>query len=455
MHRWLHANLIYRAATSLRGEGAVFRYLKQMRALQQLTSAQLHERQAARLADILNFAAVRSPFHRERWGPVGLLGPGDALRMLENLPYVTKSDLQQHREAIICAPSPGRTTEKTTGGSTAEPVRVRKTSDGIAQEMAASWMALEWFGIRMGDPAVRFWGTPLTRQRRARFALADLAMNRIRLSAFEIDDADLENYWNRCLRFQPRWLYGYASLIDLFAEFVERRGLRGSDLGIRVVVPTSEPLTERQRARIKRVFGAPIQNEYGCGEVGAIAYECELGYLHVMSENVLVEVRRADGQSAEPGEAGELIITDLTNYAMPLIRYRVGDYAVQGESCSCGRPFPTLQNIRGRIHDVVYTPTGRRWHGEKLDYLMVRLHSEMGGFSQYQVVQDGPATLQVRLVTKTEISGELRSRIQAYVRERLDGMQATVIRIDRVERAPSGKLRVVRNDWLASSQQGA
>lgn len=451
MLRWLHANVVYRAATLARGEGSVFRYLEEMRRVQRLPPDELLRRQDERLARLLTVVGRSSPFYRERWGEIGDVPADGARERLRGLPLVAKTDLQLHREEMLCDPLPGRTTDKTTGGSTAQPVRVTKTSDGIAREMAASWMALEWFGIRMGDRAVRFWGTPLTRKRRVRFALADLAMNRIRLSAFDLDEEDLSRYWERCLRFRPRWFYGYASLIHLFAEYVERRGLDGRRLGLRAVVPTSEPLTERQRERIQRVFGAPIQNEYGCGEVGAIAYECGSGSLHVMSENVLVEVITPEGRPAEPGETGEVIVTDLTNFAMPLVRYRVGDFAVQGGPCTCGRPFPALREVWGRIHDVVYTPTGRRWHGEKLDYLMVQLHAETGAFRQYQVVQDGPDTLEVRLVTDGELSPEFEERIRTYVHDRLDGMRARIRRVEQIERAPSGKLRVVRNDWLAAS----
>ncbi len=451
MFRWLHANVVYRAATLSRGEGSVFRYLDEMRRAQRLPAEELLRRQDRHLARLLTAAGRSSPFYRERWGGPLEVTPESARERLRELPFLAKSDLQQHRDEMLCVPHPGRTTDKTTGGSTAQPVRITKTSDGLAREMAASWMALEWSGIRMGDRAVRFWGTPLTRTRRVRFALADMAMNRIRLSAFDLDEEDLARYWERCVRFQPRWFYGYASLIHLFAEYVEGRGLDGTRLGLRAIVPTSEPLTERQRERIGRVFGAPIQNEYGCGEVGAIAYECGHGSLHVMSENVLVEVLTPEGRPAETGETGEVIVTDLTNYAMPLVRYRVGDFAVQGGPCGCGRPFPNLREVWGRIHDVVYTPTGRRWHGEKLDYLMVQLHSETGAFRQYQVVQDGPDTLEVRLVTDGDLSPEFEARIQSYVRERLDGMRARIRRVEQIERAPSGKLRVVRNDWLAGA----
>ena len=277
---------------------------------------------------------------------------------------------------------------------------------------------------------------------------------RIRLSAFELEESDLAAYYDRIKRFQPAWFYGYASLIDLLAQWIEQSGRNGTTLGLRSIVPTSEPLSPEQRERVGRVYGAPVQNEYGCGEVGAIAYECERGLLHVMSESVLVEVLKEDGSPVAAGETGEVVVTDLNNYAMPLIRYRMGDRAVAGGACACGRPFPTLERVVGRIHNVVFTPLGRRWHGEKINYLMSPIHQELFPFQQYQVVQKEPDLLEVRLVADVPIPEPAKLRISAYVRDRLDGMRTDVRRVERIERSASGKLRLVRNDLQSAHRHG-
>ena len=443
--------LIYRLVTTLRGEGAVLKYLREIRSLQRLPEEELARRQDAQLLELLAFAGKHNRFHRQRGVSSDGLTADNVRRYVSTIEPMSRLDLQQNVHELTSEVLPRRVSSKSTGGSTGQPVKLIKDSRGVAREMAASWMALEWFGIGIADRGVRFWGTPLTAKRRLRFRLADFAMNRIRLSAFDLHDDDLAEYWERCIRFQPRWFYGYASLIHMFAEFIDKRGLDGRRLGLRAIVPTSEPLTTAQRETITRVYGAPIQNEYGCGEVGAIAYECERGLLHILSENLFVEVLDSEGREVSSGETGEVVVTDLTNTAMPLIRYRVGDYAVKGAKCSCGRSFPTLAKVWGRIHDVLYTPAGNRWHGEKLDYLMVQLFGDIGGFTQYQVVQDGPDTLDVRLVSDQPIPDVMQQRIRTYVRERLDGMRASVRRVDSIERSPSGKLRLVRNDWLATA----
>jgi phenylacetate-CoA ligase len=450
MNRLL-GRIAYAAAVSALGEQRVFRYLREARRVHRMSADELAARQRSALRDILRWASRNNDYYGPLLGTVA--DDVDPLRVLPDLPLLDKRTLQERGQQLRSAGFHGRTVQKSTGGSTGAPIRIIKDADGVAREMATTWAALETYGIRLGDRSARFWGTPLTSKRRLRFRLTDLAMNRIRLSAFDLDDADLRAYWRRCLAFRPVWLYGYASLIHLFAEWIERNGEDGMRLRLRAVVPTSEPLNDRQRTDIERVFGAPVYNEYGCGEVGAMAYACARGRLHIMTENVLVECLDEEQRPVHAGEIGELVVTDLTNRAMPLLRYRLGDRAVMGSGCTCGRGFPVIEQVMGRIHDVVYTPAGRRWHGEKLDYLMSQLYGEHGGFRQYQVVQHTAHDLLIRLVADEAIPSALERRIVEYVSEQLDGMRAQVVRVDSIERAPSGKIRVVRNDWLPHGVQ--
>lgn len=452
MNSWLHRTFVYRPALRWRGESATWRLIEEKRALERLDPAQLGRHVRARLATLLSTAGTQTAFYRQLWGSGKAVAEQDAFDVLRNLPFVTKRDIQERGSDMRVAEIPERVWSKSTGGSTAEPVTVWKNANGMAEERAATWAALAWSGLRPSDKVARFWSTPLTAESRHRFWLADMAMNRIRLSAFDLHDAALERHWRDCLRFRPTWLYGYSSMIDLLAGWIEDNGEDGRALGLTAVVPTSEPLYDAQRERIARVFGCRVQNEYGCGEVGAIAYDCELGQLHVMSDNVVCEVLRDDGMPANPGEKGEIVITDLTNTAMPLVRYRLGDQAEVGTACGCGRPFPTLRRVVGRTYDEVFTPAGRRWNGWQIHYFLSTLMGQQGGFRQYQVIQDSADTLDVRLVADREPATETVLAIQSYVTEQLDGMRANVRRVDSVERSKSGKLRVVRNDWLTATK---
>lgn len=450
LSRWAHRNVVYPAIVRARGEGSVFKELAELRALERLPPAALVRRQAGRLAETLNHAQNHSPFYAKRWPWASRVSAEDAIARLAELPLITKTDLQESLDELIAQPALRRVTRKTTGGSTGQPVTVVKDREATAHEMAASWLGYGWFGVEIGDRAVRFWGSPFTLKRRLRFAAADLAMHRIRFSAFAFDEDDLERYWRRCLSFRPDYFYGYVSMIEAFADFVQRRGYDGPSLGLKSVITTSEVLSPAQRDLIRRAFGVRVQDEYGCGEVGPIAYECEEGRLHVMSENLVVELVQASGEPAEPGGSGEIVVTDLNNRAMPLIRYRLGDFGVLGPDCPCGRGFPVLKKIWGRAYDFVKAPDGRRYHGEFFMYLFEDLRAGGCQIGQFQITQESGEVLSALVVATEDAGEEVADRVRAQLREALTGMEVTVSRVRSIPREASGKMRVIRNTWLES-----
>ncbi len=448
--RWLHRRLVYPAVVRARGEGGVFEKQRELETAQWLEAPALRARQAARLERLLALAAGSSPWHRERWGRRVALAGRDPFEVLRELPLVTKAELQDSIADMLVQPQPRRTLRKVTGGSTGQPVAIVKDSAAVAAEMAASWVAYGWFGVRRGDRGVRFWGQPATLKRRLRFAAADFAMHRIRFSAFAFGEEDLERYWRRCLDFRPDFFYGYASMLAAFADFVLQRGYDGRALGLKAIVSTSEVLTEPHRRAMVSAFGAPVQNEYGCGELGPIAYECPAGGLHLLPESHVVEVLRPDGTPAARGESGEVVVTDLNNVALPMIRYRVGDLAVPGGACSCGRGFPLLERVWGRAYDFVLGPDGRRYHGEFFMYLFEDQRSAGSPIAKFQVVQHAPDRVVFRVVESAAFDQGHEERLLAAGRARLPGVDIRVERVSELPPAPSGKSIVVQNLWLRS-----
>jgi phenylacetate-CoA ligase len=452
--RRIHRHIIFPAIVRARGEGQMFGRVRELTGLQWLNPVQLRQRQAEKLASLLNYAVEHSPYYAAAWGSGRRFDKDSVFEQLRGLPMISKSDLQNSQDAMLARPLLRRVSRKVTGGSTGEAVGVVKDREAIAAERAASWLAYGWFGLRMGDRGVRFWGEPTTLDRRFRFAASDFAMHRLRFSAFAFDDADLERYWARCGAFRPDYFYGYVSMLEALAHFVVRRGLTREWPGLKVVITTSEVLTMPQRELMKRAFGAPVQNEYGCGEVGPIAYDCPDGSLHLMTENQVVEVLRSDGTPAGPGESGDIVLTDLSNHAMPLIRYRVGDLAAVGDSCGCGRGFPVLQKVWGREYDIVTAPDGRRYHGEFFMYLFEDLRSQGAGVEKFQVIQHDADSLEVKLVIKDPGTADaLEARVHEEFKRRLPSMETTMSRVSAIPPKPSGKSTVVENRWLKSGAQ--
>jgi len=177
-----------------------------------------------------------------------------------------------------------------------------------------------------------------------------------------------------------------------------------------------------QRRSIEQVFNCPVTNRYGCEEVSLIACECERHQgLHINADSVYVEVLRADDtgaltRPARPGESGSVVVTDLTNRAMPIIRYQVGDVAAFSDRiCPCGRGLPLLERIEGRDADYVVTLDGKLISGISLTE---NFALQVPGVIQFQIVQETLHRFVFRLVRGQEFGpgslkrlGELVNRI--------------------------------------------
>jgi phenylacetate-CoA ligase len=445
LSRWIHAKLIYPSVTWAVGEGQLYGRLRELRVLERLEPEALRRYQADRLRDVLCYAHARCRYYRETWPGQPPTSSDAALAFLSGLPTLTKRDVQDRLPELTAVPRVPRPSRKITGGSTGEAVTVLKDRAATARERAAMWLGYGWRGIRIGDPVARFWGAPFATRRRWVTRTADFAMNRIRFSAFAFNQADLERYWHRCLAFGPFWLHGYVSMLESFAAFVVDRGYDGRQLPLRSIVATSEPLTPPQRTLIEQAFGAPVQVEYGCGEVGPIAYSCEAGNLHLMTADLIIEVLRADGTPAGIGETGEIVVTDLNNRAMPLIRYRLADTGALGAPCVCGRAFPVLANILGRAYDFVSTPDGRNYHGEFFMYLFEDLRRAGVGIRAFQVTQEQSDLIDIAVVTKESLEIQQEEAVRTLLRERMPAMRVRLSQVPAIERSVSGKMHLIRN----------
>ena len=446
----IHRNVIYPSILAARGEFATFRLLRKFGEYQWDPLERIRERQHKKLVATLAFARNNCQWYAERLTTTLDESTSRSTSLqLSDLPFLTKEDVQKNADLLIPIRTMGRVHKKTTGGSTGEPVTVAKDSHALAAERAATWLGYGWFGVRIGDRGARFWGSPVDRgRRRLRFDLADRAMNRIRFSAFGIDDSRMERYWSDCRNFHPRYLYGYVSFLEAFAHYIGRQGIDGSTLRLKSVITTSEMLSEPQRSLLESTFGCPVQNEYGCGEVGPITYQCQEGKLHEMAENLLVELIRPDGTEALAGELGEVVVTDLRNRAMPLIRYRLADHAIRGENCRCGRGMPVIEAIKGREYDFVQTPDGRLFHGEFFMYAIEDLRDDGIEIERFRVIQTSPTDLRVELQTR---DSRARSATLDRLSRELGGLALDIVVTPLILPGQSGKLRVVENRTAPSS----
>lgn len=441
MNKYLSKYLFYYPSTLIKGE-RIAPYLHRYRKLQWEGEEQIHAYQMQHARKIIGLAYRESPFYRALYEQHGIT-PED-IRTFEDiarLPTINKSDLIQNIEGM----STWRkrySGSKTTGGSTGQPVRLYKNPDALARERAATWRAYEWAGISIGDAQGRFWGVPHSRSGRLKASITDLIANRLRVSAFNLTDDSLRHYYHQLRKFEPAYLYGYVSVVNELALYVTTHNLPRLD-SLKCVITTSEILTPEARKTIETAFNVRVFNEYGCGEVGSIAHECENGQLHIMADNLLVEIdSEKDGSSS-----GEIIVTDFFNTATPMIRYRLGDFAaLEHSTCSCDRSLPILSSVHGRAYDLIKLKNGRTVHPEALIYVFEGIQERTQAFRQFQAIQTSHDVIEISIVPtpswNTSAEAQLLSSLESNLSPDIDYQ----VRIkEKIEREPSGKMRLVKS----------
>jgi len=246
-------------------------------------------------------------------------------------------------------------------------------------------------------------------------------------------DIDVQLEW--LLRQQPDFLLTYPSnLLELVRGSIAR-GIRLQRL--REVRTMGEILTEDLRDRVRHDWGVPVTDSYSSHETGYIALQCpERGHYHVQSEAVIVEVLDEDGRACAPGEVGRVVVSDLHNFAMPLVRYEIGDYAEVGPPCACQRGLPVLTRIAGRTRNMLVLADGRRYWPP----LGSRKFVDVVPVLQAQFVQKDYDLIEVRLVVDAPLTGEQENRLRQFILPGLpSGMQLMFKYCDSIPRSAGGK----------------
>jgi len=418
-------------------------YLRLYEQTQHWSRERLEEMQWRRLEKLLSHAYEFSPFYRDRfrrWGlePRDIQSPDD----LRRLPVLTKEDIQQSGQHMVSTSS--RREElipDMTGGSTGRPLRFCRDRFADSHRRAATFRHNRMAGWNLGDKVGVVWGArrDLVGLRGWKAEVRSRLLERQRvLDASSMGPREMARFGEILTRFRPTVLFGYAKAMAIFARFLSETGIDG--IHPQSVVTSAEMLEPGERLLIEQAFGCPVYDRYGCREVGLIASECEYrGGLHINAESLYVEIM-SNGVPARPGELGHVVITDLVNYAMPMIRYRIDDLASPAAaSCKCGRGLPLIDKIAGRTTEFIVLPDGRLVSGASLTiYLVARIK----GIGQAQLIQEDPTTVRVRVVPDHEFGDATIDSFCAQAREIMgDGISFRFELCDRIERESSGKYR--------------
>jgi phenylacetate-CoA ligase len=397
----LHAKLVRNVLVPLslwrRGETRQLAYEREFERTQYLSADELHHLQSTRLQRILTHAYERCSFYWRRFEEAGML-PSDirCVADLRHLPVLEKVDIQEHGEEMIAHGWPADDLIRNqTGGSTGTPITFHLSRDRKCSRAAATLRHNRWAGWEVGDRAAVIWGAPRDRPGdswRARLH-AILFRDPLWLDTAAVTEASLAHFHAELWRHRPGILQAYAGSAVLFARYLVEKGLRA--YRPRSIITSAEVLEPGERRLLEDVFGCPVFNRYGCREVSVIASECPAhNGMHVMAEGLVVEIQTPTGP-ARPGEVGSILVTDLLNLAMPLIRYRIGDMGARAQQpCPCGRSLPLLEKVAGRVTDFLVGSDGQLVSGVYLATYVVAHRPSLG---QVQIHQSQPGHVVYRL----------------------------------------------------------
>jgi phenylacetate-CoA ligase len=448
MYAIVARNVLAPILDTYRGAGAL-RCLKELEKTQWWPRDEILSLQRDRLKRLLRHAHDSVPYYRGVFERTGLI-PDDiqASEDLARLPVLTKRDIRDNFGALIARGFPkGDLVPLRTGGATGEPLRFCRTKDDVyGSGIAAGLRAYRWAGYEVGDRCALLCD-PSARDSRWRRVSRGVVHRLERVTVFnprEMSQSRLEQFARKLAGVHGGVIKGYPSAIYILARYLETEGR--TEIRPKALISVGEALQDFQRDLFSRVFQCECYSYYGSFEASAIASECSehCGY-HVAAEHVLVEVVDGDGRPVPPGEEGRILITNLRNFGMPLIRHEIGDLGVASDrQCTCGRGLPLLAAVKGRTADVLYTRDGKCVPGVALPFQFLTSLS----VEQVQVVQDTYERVVIKLVMaegsgRNVLDRALRETTAHFKATLGDDMEIAVEFVDDIPATPLGKRRFV------------
>ena len=410
------------------------------------------ELQSERLRYLVNYAYDNVPYYRRIFDERGLK-PDDvkASHDLVKLPILTKQLIRRNFDEITASGFPARERVKlSTAGSTGEPLVFYSTRHcHINLSFAARQRGYSAVGFELGDKHARlsiryghearnerFWNIPVEFFRRQLF-----------IDVHKLSVETMPCLAGRIERFQPKFIRSAPEVIEELARFIKAQ--EKQTLRPQAIITGASQLYDYQRDLFREVFGCDTYDFYGAVEQHTIACECpqHSGY-HIAAEHVVVEVVDEEGIPVPSGEEGRIVITNLYNYAMPFIRYEIGDLGVASDStCPCGRGLPLLETVSGRAFDVILTRSKGPIPGVRLWRPIHALFANLG-VEQFQIVQETYEKVVVKLVLGKESrerhAGKLeKGVIQEYESTLGEDMDISVEFVDHIPLTSAGKREII------------
>lgn len=410
----------------------------ELKQIQSLSSEEFHKWQDNQKWEIARYHYNNNPFYRRK---VGDHFPDK----WEDLPIMEKSDYQDDLTKLL---SKGYTRKNTyvanTSGSSGHPFFFAKNKEAHAMTWAVIKNRYSWHDLSLNSRQARFFGIPLETTTKLQEKIKDYIVNRVRFPIFDLSDAVLRDYLEKCKKTNFDYIYGYTNSLVLFARYLidKKIVLKEVCRTLKVCIPTSEVVTSEDRKILENGFGLIVVNEYGVSETGAIiAFEDKQGQWLLNNETQYVEMLDDQNKPVANGKSGNIIITDLQNKAMPFIRYKVGDIGTIKKNKTI-KNYMVLDRLHGRTNDNIILPSGKISPGLTFYYISRSILESSGVLKEFIIRQTSLDTFIFEVVTDRDLNydevNEIKNKMATYLES---GLNLKIHRLPKINRPSSGKIK--------------
>lgn len=416
-------------------------HLKEIKEIERLSQKEIKKYQGEKLRRLLLHSYKNVPYYKRVLNGSGVIVDEEVnLENFDKITTLNKETIRREGKNLYSRDYKKRDYYiNTSGGSTGEPVQF------IQDDFYKSWNWTNKFyydamiGKDVGEPEIKLWGSERDIFEGSETLMVEIQnklYNRLLLNSFMMSKEDMRLYVRKFNSFRPKSVWAYVESIYELAKFIDKNNLKIHSP--ESIIVTAGTLYPGVREYVELIFKTNVHNQYGSREVGAIACECTRKRgMHVFEHTHLVEILDDEGKPVKPNEMGEIYVTLLINFSMPLIRYKIGDIgAWTPEKCACGRIFPTLKNITGRITDHFKRKDGTLIHGQ----YFIHLFYNREGIKKFQVIQMDYDLIVCKIVLEKNVNNKDLLDIERKIKLVMgEDCRVKINFVDEIEPSKSGK----------------
>lgn len=436
------AKFIFRAYEKIMNE-PVSNILQSLEESQWYSLDTLRQLQQNKLKKLIHHCYQNVPYYRYLFDTHGINPKSiQDFNDFRSVPILTKDDFRRNMAKLYATNLSHRKIQAKTSGSTGLPLSFYKDPTTSAYHRAAIFRGQRWYGVDIGSLQARLWGVPLNSTQRNIMFFKDVLLNRFRAREVSLSPEVLFNFYSKMCTKKPEYLKGYPSMIYQFALFLRDNNINAKHLKLKLIECTAENIHDYYRPVIYDVFGLEPVSQHGCAEVGIISFQCPSGGHHIMADCIYEEYVDPFPPTAED-DSKEILVTDLHNYSLPILRYRLEDKVVPTtDYCSCRRGLPLFKKIIGRSIDFLLGTNGKYLHASIFTYIMKAISDEGGGIAQFKVYQTQLDQLLVMIVKDKHFENDILNYFTQQIHNFLgNDVQIKYEFVEHIPREISGKLR--------------